>query len=429
MSFASAIASFSEPVQNSSDYEKLNTTYIDKHDDIVMCNNCFSGHMTQGYILPKDLLGASKVLFPVKSHTAFFPDEEPENDIDFQTWAEKSTIQLDYCCLESTAYTYVWDNVINQCIVDNNITPCVYRFVYLFMKAMSRSPRIPPGTVLYRGTRTPFSSYNTDMRFMSFTTDIDVARRFSPDGQIGFYKVKQQDYIHGLWFDSPYGTSKFLEHEIMLGPGISVRTIGQINDELQELELNQVDIHTYFMDHYKPEGDKKFHDIVQTGVILIDINGKRTVCMSTEQTEHLKISEGRISQYIEPLLDLQPTIAGYIYVAVQRDEVMTIDTTKMTTQLFALQGSDDTQGYGVSYGAQRYRGHRQISDKFNINCNVYKALLTETNETVYCTFEGLCYMKFEMYDLKIKPLDNPPLGTQVIHANNEYKMPITISII
>jgi len=420
--------------RNDSLNKPLHNVYLDKHDDIVVCNNCINGHITQGYILPKELTGFSETLFPSGAVRAFFTNEN-SNDATIESWARKATVQLDYCCINAIAYTYIWDNVVNQCIKNNLITPCVYGLAYLFMKAMARSPRIPPGTILYRGSTIPFAKYSPDMRFCSFTIDINVARKFADfNGQIGFYKVKQHDYIHGLWFDITHTTSKFAEQEIMLGPGIFMQPIGNPtfykDYQLQELELKQLDVGTYFMDKYIPDGDEKLYNIIQTGFVLFEARKDRIVYISTEQKKHLRILEDDFFHLTSEFEKMHASDVGFLYIAVQNGQAISIDTSEATTNIFTLEGKFidiiDFDPSEQSYG--QTNDFSGIDDTFNITRMVYKVLVNVTNTIVYCTFEGLCYMLFERMDIKMMPIDMLLEGTQVIHANLYYKNSITVTV-
>lgn len=376
---------------------KPNETPLQQHhdqsNDVVMCNNYIGGRLTKGYIIPKPLSETTQLMLPKNPKSAKLRKKKPI----IRQWANQATLELDFCCLEATAYTHVWDTIINRCIKDDNITPCVYHMSYVIMKAMARTPRIPPGTVLYRGSKVPFSKYEDNMCFMSFTINKTVAERFGWLGYIGSYTVKPTDYIHGLWFNNSYGTSTFPEREILLGPGIIVSVSGEEdNMGIYPLELEQKSFGSYFMDNYRPDGDENFRKIVETGCIVAPTK-KSIFCLIDDRCEKILQSEYEEDYLprITPIEDLDKVEISFFYNLVQTGRIMAITVPDTVV----------TEPIDI-----------RIDEEIQHRC-VYKVFSNRDDNDMYCTLRGMCYLAKEGYDLEVLPLEDIDSGTLVIDSN------------
>lgn len=405
--FASVVAELSNPnIDNISQSKQRLNVALDKDMNTVMCNNYIGGREIFGYIDPKPMSITTQLMFPKRIKTAI----KQKESTDFERWANRTVVEMDRCCMETLAYTYIWDRIINACLTTNNITPCVYHMVYLMMKVMSRTPRIPPGTILYRGSSIPFDQYDKNMRFMSFTTDITVAKKFAKDGYIGMYTVKSTDYIHGLWLDRDHGTSNFYEQEIVIGPGIYIDSVGDLvyhknpnftNDgdlvfnviadifkpkkflgvlayaQVYPLELKQQNIGTYFMDNYIPDADEHFRRVVESGCVLFgDYKDQRCMINSFYQTVFKDWEENK---YCYKLENLGPATCGYMYLAVINNQHMKISLSD------AVRSNPDSAGLRIPKKVCVYR-------------------ILNNNEDMCCTLNEMIRWAFDGNDIVVIPM-------------------------
>lgn len=322
----------------------LNNLYLDEEDDIVVCNNMIGQKLTRGYIVPKAMDETTLALFPKPTRTAHY-DQKPRSRLD--NWKKRSLKELDYCCSNVISYTWQWDTMVNRCIGSDIVTPAVYNFIYLAMKSMARSPPIPTGTKLYRGSRTSFVDYYETMGLLSFTTDINTAASFAGDGgYIASYTVAPGDYVHALWFSLEDGTSIFSENEALLGPGVCIvkpdnfekRSItlvkngvsSKVNYTFSEVKIKQLEIGTYFADKLNPDGDMNFRRNIEASmnkVVCFNAGafnlGQGVVIMPESIGAEFGIpARGTIYFSNE---HIPKTVLSVLYIATQRNWVNVID--------------------------------------------------------------------------------------------------------
>lgn len=419
--FASVVMDLSAPNMSIHQPSKRLNDQFDKNDDVIVCNNYIGGHKTIGHIFPKPLSETTQLMFPKRTETARKRRDPTEKG----TWANQTVVEMDRCCMEVLAYTYVWDEIVNNCISNNNITPCVYHMVYLMMKVMSRSPRIPPGTVLYRGSSTPFDQYTKNMRFMSFTTNIHVAKMFARNGYIGSYTVKPTDYLHGLWLDRKHGTSNFSEKEVVLGPGVYIDSVDFTNNSIDSivpnnsivpdnsivpnnsivldnsivpeyvqvysLELKQQDVGTYFMDNYIPDADEHFRSVVESGCVLFSIKRSKQCLLDSFHCTVFK--DWSKTKCCSPMEGIDSPICGHMYLSIMTNETMTIG---LSDEVISDPDSAALLTNGKVY--------------------VYKVL--NNDEVTYCTLGGLLWLAFKGNNIVVLPLGQITAGTKAVDKRN-----------
>jgi len=329
---------------SSSKGRPLNSLYLDEQDDVVVCNNMIGQKLTPGYIVPRPMDETTLALFPMPTRTAHY-DKTAQTKLD--SWKKRTLKELDYCCSNIISYTWQWDIMVNRCIGSGIVTPAIYNFIYLVMKTMARSPPIPAGTKLYRGSKTPFADYHESMGLLSFTTDIKTAASFAGNGgYIASYTVPEGDYIHAVWFSLDDGTSIFAENEALLGPGVCIikhdnfeqKTITikikgvdkQINYTSSEVKIKQLDIGTYFADKLRPEGDMMFRSIIEASIDkVICFNsgsfnfGQGVVIIPDKIAQGFNIPERGTIYYSSK--HIPKTVLSVLYVATQRNWYNVID--------------------------------------------------------------------------------------------------------
>lgn len=187
--------------------------------------------------------------------------------MDILVWKKNNTDILKKCCMNSIKYTYIWDNIINFCLRNEIITGYVLDVFSSICRAMNSALPMPINTVLYRGLKNTNNEIKLgDQGFSSFTLDINVARWFADkNGYILKYVVKDDDF-RAIFLSSHYGTSKYDEEEILIGPGTYYEILEKTTFEdftLLEIDI-KFNVQKMVKLNYFPELDIKFNKFTGT---------------------------------------------------------------------------------------------------------------------------------------------------------------------
>ena len=141
-----------------------------------------------------------------------------------EQWKSEVTHHLKNCCFDSTLYTYRGDSILNYGLRNNYIPHEVLPIYNSMIDLLQKVPFFPQQT-LYRGIKSEiYSDLNVgdiiaDHGFSSFTLDKSVARKFLNPGMKGTILILNDYNQKAIFFSKQYGTSKFDEDEVLLGPG------------------------------------------------------------------------------------------------------------------------------------------------------------------------------------------------------------------
>lgn len=143
-------------------------------------------------------------------------------------WKVISTHNLKNCCIDSIKYTYLWDKIINYCLRNDFITSYSLDVFSSICRAMSQSAPLPIGTVIYRGLKNKNKKLSLfEKGFSSFTLDFSVAKYFAgKGGTILSHEIRDPNFF-AIFFSSDYGTSKFDEEEVLVGPGTNYKILSK----------------------------------------------------------------------------------------------------------------------------------------------------------------------------------------------------------
>lgn len=148
-----------------------------------------------------------------------------------EEWLTDNADAILDCCKNTHFYTLRGDRIINMLLRSNKLPPEIQDFYEILMNAFNNVASLPTPLWLFRGIdpNIIISSKDNviiDKGFSSFTFDKNVAYRFSK--HILVWNLDTE--IKGLYFDSRYGTSRYDENEILLGPGIKLKIDNIIED-------------------------------------------------------------------------------------------------------------------------------------------------------------------------------------------------------
>lgn len=358
---------------------RINEYYLDKHNDIVVCNNIFAGVPTDGHIFPKEFKSETLELLEQTIPSAYI---ETNSGDSFSQWISKTVREMDLCCSNSIAYTWQWGNIIDACINMDIIPPAVYSLVYSMLRSMSRSPPLPVGTKLY------FEQSQLSKGFLECSVDNDTGL---------CYTVREGDYIHGLWFDKNNGTSVNDERTIVIGPDMYIdQDLGDGN-----VILKQNNFGSYFMINYNEMGDETYYNVLKFDCVCYSDGEDNHCIIDYKLAKWLHIpNAGNVHyQYSVPAEQL-----AALYIAVQENQITGLDLDRKIGKPFSL------RGYGIK----------------NNKTFVFK-VIWDDNHFEYCTAMGLLYICClgEMVDIT-SPEDN--IEGIILDSTNKLDEEIEISI-
>lgn len=382
-------------------------------DETAMCVNIIGGRRTFGYLAPKPISKTTQLMIPTRSTVS----KRSDDPTDLKSWIDQTVAVMNSRDMQGLAYTFEWAQIIDICTRCDVITPSIYHIVYLMLKIMSRCPRIPPGTVLYRGSDTPFNTNHRSNGFMMVSTDL----RYTYGSYIGSYTVKPTDHIHGIWLDKDCGTSDYVYNKIIIGPSIYIDSVGvptmrrnfglidtflssitrnetlfdiPVRVQVYPLELKQEDFGTYFIDNYNSDADERFRSVVESGCVLFDSGGGIKNCLF-DSFHRSVFRDWNKSNYCGKLENLDIVSCENLYLAV-------LDGTAFKIRLSDEVKSDPksailpTQGDGYLY---------------KIMINNTKVLYCNLDELIQMAFTGLTIVVMPIVEMTVNVRDYDDMYT------------------
>lgn len=406
--------------------DRIQEYHDEEEDDIVVFNNYIGGKATKGFIFP---IPADQRTNDLLQQTIPSIHNIEGNSSKISTeWINRSVREMDFCCSKSVAYTWHWGKIINDCINLNSMPPTVYRLMYVMLRAMARSPKLPSGTKLYV-LDNQFTN-NVCLGFLNCYLSIEdaIIAKGSSDCKVLLYQVAQDDFIHGLWFSPENGTSTNSFPTIVIGPGMNLqfnfinRDKKSSNDPDGMITLGQEDFLQSKI-NYQKEGDIAYLDALTYPCICY----KSSSSLGNLVPSSNFMFSGNIVPNIVPMNN-QCIIAKELALSLgihESDNIHYKNSVSVEQLAKLYVGVQSSGAIGITIDMS-------LAKKLTIQGEehlVFKLVSKESDYYVYCTPLGVLYFSCIDQLLEIKMIEsNIPTGTIINHSNQQLSEQIQLTI-
>lgn len=240
---------------------------------------------------------------------------------EFKNWARALTQQIK-TKPQISQYSWFYDEVINAALEYRSFTREMGRLYQEILQVLNRSPPLLTEVFIYRGVKNNTILNFEDLelghtltfeRFSSFSLDLEVAQRFSFDGETqGFifrWKNSAAQANKFIFLDQRLETSKYPEAEILTYPHTQFKVINKIpaNSDfpaLVEIELIFSKALVLEPRHYDHHFDRFFNQRMRQ--LSGQISNRQTAWgLANDQTPHLFLTKQMVV-YIQKEYRMEP---------------------------------------------------------------------------------------------------------------------------